>query len=138
MGNKEIRYFLIVCMGVSLLTSVAYPEMLISFGISAACLFGVILVDERHHDEFKDFRRDLNSVTEVLNKHTDDLEDIYLSRKVAASEVAELRSASETLSKELKSLEPEKLKSDMKTLIESNNQIVMKMSMGNAFGGMNG
>lgn len=135
---QHVRYLSIICMMVSLVALIILQEQsfIAVFFFSAILLFGVVVLECRHQDTVKDLELSLSTLSAFSAKNqkkTDDLEQsvqhlIDLNKKLASD--------CERLSQDVSKVDADKIKSDIKTLIESNNQMVMKMSMGQAFGGM--
>lgn len=135
---QHIRIFSILCMIISLgaLIMLQSPYLMAVFLFSSALLFGVVVLETRHADTVKDLELSLSTLsafTAKNQKKTDDLEQsvqnlIDLNKKLTQ----DLNS----LDSEFKKLDPEKIKEQLKILIDSNNVIVTKMSMGQAFPGM--
>lgn len=141
MENKYIKVFLVVCAGISLICGFFNPYMFISFGLSIMALMNMKEFDEAWTERFGELNKNMG---EMLGRFNTDLEraksqwDVQRLRLDGCQNHCEdLAEKISKFEKDFEKLEPEKIKESIKTLIESNNTLVMKtMNIGPGFGGM--
>lgn len=125
---NSIKSFIIVFMIVSLSLSPWFPFSIAAFISSAILLFGVIVIETRHDDNVQALSNRIMSVEISISTFKSKLitmDDILKCHKEYATKIAD---KTDLVSSRLDKLEPEKIKTDMQTLIDLHNQMALKMS----------